>query len=158
MIEMKLYEICSKLKVFVIKNFCNYEQTSLKIWTKVGLDFVHFAWTKVDEMKLRVHLWYEISLPKWRQLSRRLSRLFQILVLLGTISDWPWWVSWQHFYSQSLPTKKLQATLPTRLPCRHTTPTNITRNSFVLSTFKRTGTWGKSWSHQIYVYDLNLAL
>ncbi len=38
--------------------------------------------------------------------------LFQILVVLDTISDWPWWVSWQHFYSQGLPTKKLQATLP----------------------------------------------
>ncbi len=37
----------------------------------------------------------------------RLSRLFQILVLLDTISDWPRWVSWQHFYSQGLPTKKL---------------------------------------------------
>jgi hypothetical protein len=31
--------------------------------------------------------------------------LFQRLVRLDTISDWPWWVSWQHFYSQSMPTR-----------------------------------------------------
>ncbi len=88
----------------------------------------------------------------------KFSSIFQILVLIDTISAWPWWVSWQHFYSQSLPTKKLQASLPIRLPCRRATPTNIIRNSFVASTFKRTGAWGKSWSHQIYVYDLNLPL
>ncbi len=46
--------------------------------------------------------------------------LFQILVSLDTISDWPWWVSWQHFYSWSLPTKKLQATVPTSLKASHT--------------------------------------
>ncbi len=46
--------------------------------------------------------------------------LFQILVSLDTISDWPWWVSWQHFYSRSLPTKKLQATVPTPLKASHT--------------------------------------
>jgi hypothetical protein len=72
-----------------------------------------------------------MSLPKWRQFSRRFFCLFQILVLLDTISDWPWCVSWQHFYSQSLPTKKLQATLPISLPWRHATPTNIIHNSFV---------------------------
>ncbi len=94
-------------------------------------------------------------MPKWRRLSVRFLRLFQIVVL-DTISDRPWWVSWQHFYSQNLPTKKLQATLPNSLPWRHATPTNIIHNSFVTLTFKRTGAWGKSWSHQIYVYDLNL--
>ncbi len=88
--------------------------------------------------------------------SRKDSHLFQILVTLVTISNWPWWVSWQHFYSQSLPTKKLQATLPFRLPWRQATPQNIICNSFVSLTFKRTGARGKSWSRQIYVYDLNL--
>ncbi len=76
---------------------------------------------------------------------------FQILVSLDTISDWPWWVSWQHIYSQSLPTKKPQATVPTSLKASHTL-----QYSFVSSTFKGTGAWGKSWSRQIYVYDLNL--
>jgi len=52
----------------------------------------------------------------------KFSSIFQILVSLDTISDWPWWLSWQHFYSQSLPTKKLQATVPIRLRCRHATP------------------------------------
>jgi len=46
--------------------------------------------------------------------------LFQILVLLGTISDWPWLASWQRFYSRSLPTEKLQATVPTSLKASHT--------------------------------------
>ena len=72
--------------------------------------------------------------------------LFQILVSLDTISDWPWWVSWQHFYSRSLPTEKLQATVPTSLKASHTL-----QYSFPTSTFKRTGVWGKSWSHQIYL-------
>ncbi len=78
--------------------------------------------------------------------------LFQILVSLVTISDWPWWASWQHFYSQGLPTKKLQATVPTSLSTSHTL------QLFIHSclSFKRTGAWGKSWSHQIYVSDLNL--
>jgi hypothetical protein len=64
-----------------------------------------------------------------KRFSQNYSRFFQILVMLVTISDWPWWVSWKHFYSQSLPTKKLQATLPSRLPWRQATPQNIIRNS-----------------------------
>jgi hypothetical protein len=78
---------------------------------------------------------------------------FQILVTLDTISDWPRWVSWQHFYRWGLPTKKLQATVLTSLKASHT----FTIFFFVLSSFKRTGAWGKSWSHQIYVYDFKSA-
>ncbi len=53
--------------------------------------------------------------------SSRYSRsLFQILVSLDTISDWPRWVSWQHFYSWGLPTKKLQETVLTSLKASHT--------------------------------------
>jgi len=68
--------------------------------------------------------------------NKRSSKVFsffisQILVSLDTISDWPLWVSWQHFYSWSLPTKKLLATVPTSLKTRHTL-----QYSFVSSTFK----------------------
>jgi hypothetical protein len=52
--------------------------------------------------------------------SKRFSRLFQILVWLDTISDWPWRVSWQYFYAQSLPTSNTDNTAC--LPCRHATP------------------------------------
>jgi hypothetical protein len=37
--------------------------------------------------------------------SERFSCLFQILVVLDTISDWPWWVSGQHFHSWGMPTR-----------------------------------------------------
>ncbi len=43
-----------------------------------------------------------------------------ILVLLDTISDWPRRVSWQHVYTQSLPTSNTGNTAC--LPCRHATP------------------------------------
>ena len=46
--------------------------------------------------------------------------LFQILVTWVIISDWPWWGSWQRFYIRGLPTKKLQATVPTSLSTSHT--------------------------------------
>ncbi len=52
--------------------------------------------------------------------SKRFSRLFQILVLLDTISDWPRRVSWQPFCTQSLPTSNTGNTAC--LPCRHATP------------------------------------
>jgi hypothetical protein len=81
--------------------------------------------------------------------------LFQILVLLDTISDWPRRVSWQHFYTQSLPTSNTGNTAC--LPCRHATPYKYSFTIlFVASTFKRTGAWGKSQSRQIFVFDLNL--
>jgi len=51
---------------------------------------------------------------------KRFSRLFQILVLLVTISDWPRRVSWQPFYTQSLPTSNTGNTAC--LSCRHATP------------------------------------
>ncbi len=69
--------------------------------------------------------------------SQKYLILFQILVTLVTISDWPWWVSWLHFYSQSLPTKKLQATLPISLPCGHATPTNIHSQFFCFDGFQK---------------------
>ncbi len=46
--------------------------------------------------------------------------LFQILVMWVIISDWPRRDSWQHFYTRGLPTKKLQATVPTSLSTSHT--------------------------------------
>jgi hypothetical protein len=46
--------------------------------------------------------------------------LFQILVTWVIISDWPRQDSWQHFYSRGLPTKELQATVPTPLSTSHT--------------------------------------
>ncbi len=52
--------------------------------------------------------------------SKVFSFLFQILVLLDTISDWPWWVSWQHFYSRSLPTENPLATVSTSLKASRT--------------------------------------
>ncbi len=57
---------------------------------------------------------------QWRRLSTEVSLLFQILVSLVTISDWPRRDSWQHFYTRGLPTKKLQATVPTSLSTSHT--------------------------------------
>ncbi len=87
----------------------------------------------------------------------KFSRVFQILVLLDTISDWPWWVSWQHIYSQSLPSRNTGNTAWDFLVgMPHLT--NIICKSFAVLTFKRTGAWGKSWSRQIYVFDLNLPL
>jgi hypothetical protein len=38
------------------KSFKLYCQTLLKVLTKVGLNFVHFAWMKVRKMKPRVKL------------------------------------------------------------------------------------------------------
>ena len=50
----------------------------------------------------------------------RMITLFQILVTWVIISDWPRRDSWQHFYTRGLPTKKLQATVPTSLSTSHT--------------------------------------
>ncbi len=33
------------------KSFELYRQISLMVWTKVGFNFIHFAWTKVSEMR-----------------------------------------------------------------------------------------------------------
>ena len=73
---------------------------------------------------------------------RKRFTLFQILVTWVIISDWPRRDSWQHFYTRGLPTKKLQATMPTSLSTSHTL------QIFIQSclSFKRTGAWGKSWS------------
>jgi hypothetical protein len=38
------------------KSFVLYRQNYLNVWTKVVLNFVHFAGTKVKEVKSRVHL------------------------------------------------------------------------------------------------------
>ncbi len=39
--------MCLGYKVFVKKTFVIYCQTLLKAWTKVGLNFAHFAWAKL---------------------------------------------------------------------------------------------------------------
>ncbi len=82
-----------------------------------------FTSTKV--ISTNIHSVVGSSVSPNKESSQKYLVLFQILVTLVTISDWPWWVSWQHFYSQSLPTKKLQATLPISLPCGHATPIYI---------------------------------
>ncbi len=42
--------------MFQKKTFVTYCQNLLKAWTKIGLDFVHFAWRKVNKMKTRANL------------------------------------------------------------------------------------------------------
>ncbi len=78
--------------------------------------------------------------------------LFQILVTWVIISDWPRLASWQHFYIRGLPTKKLQATVPTSLSTSHTL------QIFIQSclSFKRTGACGKSWSHYLSIRRPNI--
>jgi len=48
--ETNQYKIQSKPKVWVQKSFILYIQNLLKVWTKVGLNFIHFEQMKVSEM------------------------------------------------------------------------------------------------------------
>ncbi len=131
----------------------HYIKSKLPIAISIKLESLYLAswWTKQGIYPIVVG---KLFTPNEDDSQKVLSFLFKILVLLDTISDWPWWVSWQHFYTQSLPTRNTGNTA--WLPCRHATPYKYYSQILVASTFKRTGAWGKSQSRQIYVFDLNL--
>ncbi len=99
------------------------------IWTK---KLVLLYLGSLDRVKTNKNAVVGSSVAPNKESSWKYLVLFQILVTLVTISDWPWWVSWQHFYSQSLPTKKPQATLSTMLllrqiSCQFLLPIDIKR-------------------------------
>jgi hypothetical protein len=65
------------------------------------------------------------------------------------------WVSWQHFYSQGLPTKKLTGNTA-HLPSLWSGHTYIHLQFFCFDDLQKNRCMRKELSHQIYVFDLNL--
>jgi hypothetical protein len=66
------------------KSFKLYPQISLKVSTKVGLNFVHFAWTKARKMKLRVNVILRPLFVPMIQIEEIFYKILQAVLLNGT--------------------------------------------------------------------------